>query len=265
MTAISGMSIKKIGEKLSIAGRLKSRPLCVYGTESVPEGAIKIASVDRCLAKAIFKASISDKSPPLYFGKGAIAGCCAGGIGWTGYGRMAPLLDYFISYGSKEFRNGEAEYLKASPEVVQRSKEAIGKVTPAGTYTVIRPCEDLDADPGVRSFICYGDGEQVRNLCGLIHFRSARPFDSVVAAWGPTCSTLLTYPAGLGEKSPGDSAYIGPVDPTGNCWFPENLMAIGIPINLAIGMCEDLDGSFVVKRPHVAYPEVRDELRGLQL
>jgi hypothetical protein len=198
---MAGISIKEIGEKITTAGRLKSKPLCVYGSDKIPEGGAPVTSIDRCLAKAIFSASMTEKPSPLYFGKGALAGCCAGGIGWTGYGRMAPLLDYFISYGTKEFRDGEAEFLKASPEVVQKSKEAVGTVTPAGTYTVIQACESLDNDPGVRSFICFGNGEQIRNLSGLIHFRSTDPFNSVSAAWGPTCATLLTYPAGLAEKA----------------------------------------------------------------
>jgi len=255
---MSGISIKEIGSRLSVAGRLRSKPLCVYGSGDIPDGAKPITSIDRCLAKAIFEASLQERSTPLYFGKGAIAGCCAGGIGWTGYGRMAPLLDYFISYGTKEFRNGEAEFLKASPEIVEKSKKAIGTVTSAGTYTVIRQCEDIDNDPGVRSFICFGDGEQIRNLCGLIHFRSVDPFNSVSAAWGPTCATLLTYPAGLAEKASKDTAYLGPIDPTGNCWFPEDHMALGIPMKLAIGIYEDLDSSFVIKRPQVAYPSTHE-------
>jgi hypothetical protein len=261
LTGMSELSIKNIGESIRIAGRLKSTPLCVYGSECVPEGAKPITSVDRCLAKAIFMASLSEKTLPLYFGKGALAGCCAGGIGWTGYGRMAPVLDYFISYGTKEFRNGEAEYLKASPETVKKSKEAIGTVTPPGTYTIIRSCDDLEADPGVRSIICFGNGEQIRNLSSLIHFRSADTFNAVSAAWGPTCATLLTYPAGLAEKASKDSAYLGPMDPTGNCWFPEDLMALGIPIKLAIGIYEDLDSSFVIKRPHIAYPDIKDNIK----
>ena len=257
---MAGISIKTIGEKLTVAGRLKAKPLCVYGSDKIPDGAVPITSVDRCLAKAIFNASMADKPALLYFGKGAISGCCPGGIGWTGYGRMAPMLDYFVSNGTPEFRNGEAEYLKASPEVVDKSKKAVGAVTPAGAYTVISPCDSLDSDPGVRSFICYGNGEQVRNLSGLIHYRSTDPFNSVSAAWGPTCATLLTYPAGLAEKASKNTAYMGPIDPTGNCWFPENFMALGIPMKLALGMCEDLDNSFVVKRPHVAYPEAHADV-----
>jgi hypothetical protein len=64
----------------------------------------------------------------------------------------------------------------------------------------------------------------------------------------------------MAEKAPAGSAYLGPMDPTGNKWFPENLMGIGIPVKLAVAMCEDLDGSFIIRRPHVAYPEVREDL-----
>jgi hypothetical protein len=174
---------------------------------------------------------------------------------------MAPLLDYFVSYGTKEFRNGEAEYLKASPEIVKKSKDALGTVTPLGTYTVIAPCDRIESDPGVKAIICFGNGEQIRNLASMVHYRSIDTFNAVRAAWGPTCATLLTYPAGVAEKAPLDSAYLGPTDPTGNRWFPEGWMALGIPIKLAISICEDLDNAFVTKRPHVAYPEVHESLQ----
>ncbi len=210
---ITNLSIKEIGEKLSIAGRLKFPPLCVYGSETVPEGGKPTTSVDRCLAKAVASASLCGNMPPLYFGKGAITGCCPGGIGWTGYGRIAPTIEFFVSTGSPTFRNGEAEYLKASPEIVRKSKEAVGTITPPGTYTVIRPCADLDEDPGVRSVLCFGDSEQIRNLCALIHVRSIDPFSPVLAAWGPTCASWITYPSGMAEKAPAGSAYLGPMDP----------------------------------------------------
>ena len=38
-------------------------------------------------------------------------------------------------------------------------------------------------------------------------------------------------------------------------------MALGIPLNIAIDMCNDLDDSFAVKRPEVAYPKNRDDVR----
>ncbi len=248
-------SIREIGQKIKVAGRLKANPLCVYGSETIPDKAVPITSVDRCLAKAIFTAAFKENTPPLYFGKGAIGGCCPGGIGWTGYGKMAPLIDYFISTGSKQFRNGEAEFLKASPEIVRESKKAVGDITPLGSYTVISPCEELVKNPDVKAIICFGNAEQIRNLCSLIHFRSINPFSAISCAWGPFCLTILTYPAGLAEKAPKDSAYIGPVDPTGNCWFPEDHMALGIPLKLAITACEDIDKSFITKRAHVAFPK----------
>lgn len=258
------LSPKEIGEKLAVAGRLSTKPLCIYGSENVPEGGKSMTSVDRCIARAILAASVCEDSsgtdaPPLYFGKNAIAGCCPGGIGWTGYGRLAPMLEYFVSCGTKEFRNGEAEYLKASPEIVRKSREAVGTVTPPGTYTVIQACGTLDHDPGVRAVVCFGNSEQIRNLCSLIHFRSTDPFNPVRAAWGPTCASWVSYPAGMAEKAPADAAYLGPMDPTGNKWFPEDYLGLGIPVKLAIAMCEDLDSSFITKRPEVAYPVVREK------
>ena len=38
-------------------------------------------------------------------------------------------------------------------------------------------------------------------------------------------------------------------------------MAMGIPIDIAIKMDEDLDESFIVKRPDVAYPKERCEIK----
>jgi len=258
--SMTSISIKDIGKALSLAGRLKHRPLCIYGSETAPEGGKPITSVDKCLAKAMVKASLCDEMAVLYFGRGAISGCCPGGVGWTGYGRMGPNLAFFVSTGTPAFRNGEAEYLKAGPDVVRASNDAVGTITPLGAYTVVRPCADLDGDPGVRSFLCFGTGEQIRNLCGLIHFRSVDPFYPVLAAWGPTCASWITYPTGMAEKAPSDSAYLGPMDPTGNEWFPKDLMSISIPVKLAKGMTEDLDSSFIIRRPHVAYPEAREDL-----
>lgn len=256
---IASLSISEIGEKIASAGRLKSKPLCVYGSETIPAGGKPVASADRCLAKAIASASLCDGAPPLYFGKGAISGCCPGGIGWTGYGRLAPMLEFFVSTGTPEFRGGAAEYLKASPGLFRQSREASGAITPPGAYTVIRRCADLDADPGIRSVLCFGNAEQIRNICALIHFGSADPFGPVRAAWGPTCASWITYPSGMAEKAPADSAYLGPMDPTGNRWFPEGLLGLGIPVKLAVQMCEDLEGSFIMKRPHVAYPDIRED------
>jgi hypothetical protein len=46
---------------------------------------------------------------------------------------------------------------------------------------------------------------------------------------------------GLAENAPKDSAYVGPTDPTGNPWLPQELVIMGIPIALAQQMTADLD------------------------
>jgi hypothetical protein len=255
------ISIKQIGEKIQTAARLKAKPLCVYGSETVPTGAVKISTLHRCLPRAIFTAANQKEPPILYFGKDAMAGCCPGGTGWTGYGKTAPMLKYFVSTGNPKYRNGEAEYLKANPRTVVESKEAMGKIKPLGTFTVVQACSDLTVDPGVKSVICFGNAEQIRNLCSLIHFRRVDPFCTVSAAWGPTCATLITYPAGLAEKTPSNMAYLGPTDPTGNTWFPEDFMALGIPLKLASDICDDADQSFITKRTAVAFPQNRETIR----
>ena len=45
---------EELGKKLTEAGRLKLRPLCVYGTDEIPEGAVPSYTVDRCVAKAVY-------------------------------------------------------------------------------------------------------------------------------------------------------------------------------------------------------------------
>ncbi len=48
------LNIQELGKKLTEAGRLKLRPLCVYGTDELPEGAVPSYTVDRCIAKAAY-------------------------------------------------------------------------------------------------------------------------------------------------------------------------------------------------------------------
>jgi hypothetical protein len=68
---------------------------------------------------------------------------------------------------------------------------------------------------------------------------------------------MITFPAGMAEKAPKDSAYIGPTDPTGNSWLPPDIMIMGIPIAVARQMAADLNDSFIIKRGTIAYPEKR--------
>ncbi len=258
---MTSMTIKEIGDKLTIAGRLKIRPLCVYGADKAPDNAVPMTDVDRCVAKAIMSTAVNPNTPPIYIGEGALEGCCAGGLAYFGFREPSPYIKYFVSTGSRRFMNGAAEFLRASPELVDRNRRAVGKIAPLGKNIIVRACADLDwEDPGVRSFLCFGAGEQIRNMCALVHFRSEDPFHSVIVPQGAACASFVTYATGMAANGPGDAVVIGPCDPTGNSWFPADQLSIAIPIEVARRMADDIDSSFITKRTQVAYPRRRTRL-----
>ena len=84
-----------MGKKLVGAGRLKLRPLCVYGTEDVPQGAVPSYTIDRCIAKAVYTAALFEKTPQMYIEAGHEQ-CCPGGIVWMGFSEPHPRLKYFV-------------------------------------------------------------------------------------------------------------------------------------------------------------------------
>ena len=252
-------SIKELGEALARAGRLTAKPLCIYGADEPPMGGIPIGKVHRCIPRAIMMVAVKDH-PPLYIGNEFLDGCCPGGQTWLGYVPISPGLKHFISFGSPTFRNGAAEYLKATPDLVEESWKQVGKITPLANVLVITTTEKAPEDAEVRSVLLFGNGEQVRNLCALNHFCTSDVYSSILMPWGPTCSTFISYPAGLAEKAPKDALFVGPVDPTSNEWFPPSMMAVAMPILTARRLVENLDASFIMKRPKVAYPEQRDAL-----
>ncbi|MFX1575204.1 MAG: hypothetical protein ACFFB0_20910 [Promethearchaeota archaeon] len=75
--------------------------------------------------------------------------------------------------------------------------------------------------------------------------------------WGPSCASFVTYPAGMVENGTKNSIIIGPTDPTGNYWFPENYLSMGLPFEIAKRMANDFESSFIVKRSEIAYPKKR--------
>jgi Uncharacterised ArCR, COG2043 len=257
---ISVNNIRNIGESIKRAGNLNTEPLAVYGSKEIPEDAVPICSIDRCVAKAIYDSAFDEEIPALYMGNDTRR-CCPGARTYFGYNKPGKFIKYFVSTGNEKFMNGTAEYLKASPEIVEAFLESIGEIKPLDGYMVIQRCKDLKEDIDIESIICFGKAEQIRNMSNLIHFRTTYPFDSISMPMGPTCATLVTYPARLADKTPKEMAFVGPVDPTGNKWFPEDYMAIGIPTSIAIKMAEDLEKSFIIKRPDVAYPKIRDEIK----
>lgn len=250
------LNVEELGKKLMEAGKLKLRPLCVYGTGEIPEGAVPSYKVDRCIAKAVYTSALFEETPPLYI-EAAHEQCCAGGMVWTGLAEPNPMLKYFVTVGTPEFRGGAAEHLKASPELFEESMKRAGKITPSGKYIVIGPCTDNVAPETVRAIILFAGSEQIRNLCGLAQFNSSDLFFKTVLPGGPTCATMLAFPAGMAENVPKGSAYVGPTDPTGNIWLPPDLMIMGIPTELAQQMASDLEESFICKRSKIAYPKDR--------
>ena len=248
--------IQELEKKLVIAGRLKLRPLCVYGADEIPLDAVPSHTIDRCIAKAIFTAARFDKMPAMYI-DASHEQCCTGGMVWMGFEEPNPKLKYFVTIGAPDFHGGAAEHLKATPELFEEQRKRVGKITPPGKYIVIGPfIDDIELNK-VRSVILFAGSEQIRNLCGLAQFNSSDPFYKTLIPAGATCSMMITFPAGMAENAPNDSAYVGPTDPTGNPWLPPELIIMGIPIALAQQMAADLDESFIGKRGRIAYPEKR--------
>ena len=252
------LSVSEIGSKLTQAGKLQTRPLCVYGSEAIPEGVAPSTSIGSCIAKVVVTLAFHAKTPPIYVASDMPETCCGGGLAHFGFTEFNPGIKYFVSTGWKGFRNGAAEFLRASPELVEENQKRMGKITPPGKYVVIRPCADLvDKDPGVRSVLCFGRAEQIRNMCSLVHFRSRDPFRQILVPQGASCASFVSYAAGMVENAPTDAVFVGPCDPTGNSWFPQDHLSLAIPVKIARRMAEDLESSFIIKRPSVAYPEHR--------
>ena len=111
-------------------------------------------------------------------------------------------------------------------------------------------------------YLVTGDLEFLRNHVvpglkelALVHFNRDDPFSPVIVPWGPSCSTFITYPAGMAERAPTRTAFMGPQDPTQNRTLPPGMMVIGIPAGVALEMAANLENSFVVKRSRVAFPD----------
>lgn len=257
------LTIKEIGIKLTQAGKLKTSPLCVFGSDTIPANATPIKKINRCIANAIFTLSVDKNLRAVYLGNESLEGCCPGGTAWLGYSSFFPMLKYFLSTGSADFRGGAAEFLIATPDLAEQQLKSIGKITPLDKYTIISRYDAMDIeDRDIQLILCFGISEQIRNLCSLAHFRPEGGFD-VQVPWGPSCASFITYPAGMAEKGPHNCIIIGPTDPTGNYWFPQNYLSMGLPLEVARNMANDLNDSFISKRPEIAYPEKRKSISNI--
>jgi hypothetical protein len=246
---------RETGSKLASAFRLATRPLAVYGSETLPAGIPPMAGINRCFAVSLYRMATGRELSAIYVSADSSEGCCMGGLYHTGYSPVPDDIKYFVSTGRKDVRGGAAEYLKASPDLVERCTAAAGPIHPPGKYLVVQACDALpDPMPAVRALCIFGNGEQIRNMAALIHFDRDDPFSPVIVPWGSSCSTFITFPAGLAGNTPRNTAFMGPQDPTQNHSLPPEMMALGIPAEMAVRMAGNLEASFVTRRPQVAFP-----------
>jgi hypothetical protein len=179
------LSIMQIGAFLAQAVNMKTWPLCVYGSDRIPENAVLSSSISECLASAIYQIADGRVTDPVYVGHepGQLFCRCIGGPAWFGYCGFDPRLPGLMSNGSMD-ENQTPKRLKANDAVARETYEAVGEIKSLGRYVVIRRCQDTATDPGVKCIICFGSGEQVRDLCALAHFGSSNTFGAISVPWG---------------------------------------------------------------------------------
>lgn len=237
------MEIEEIGRRIKDAVQLDNDPICVREAQEPPEGAVPLSDMHRCIAAAIFQLSRNGGSG--YVDQGSLSGCCPGGQAWLGFKDFAHHLKYFVSTGKPDFRGGTAEYLKDSPEGVERSIERLGEIRNTSECLVIQPCADGPDKESVKNIVVFAQTARVMNLCTLLYFGTSDPL-SVITPWGPMCTHIVTYPAGMVDRFR-QHAILGTVDPTVRDWFPSDHLSLGLPLSIAERMAEDVDQSFLKK------------------
>ena len=170
---------------------------------------------------------------------------------------LPPGLSFFISVGSPTYRSGAAEFLKRDPRITEESIARVGKITAPAKFIVIAPFEKKVENGRPMSVLCFGRAENIRNLIGLAAFGSGDTFGTCIAPWGPACASMITYASGMAENGPKGALVVGPSDPTVNEWLPPAMMTLSIPLAVAERMVADVEASFLMKRPKVAFPEKR--------
>jgi hypothetical protein len=248
------LSLEEICIKLKKAGHLETEPVFIFGSDSIPNNSVSSMTIKGCLANVIYDFASELKYSTIHFERDDDRRCCPGSQVWLGYKPLMPRLKYTLSTGKPEIRNGWSEFLIANPKLTEKRLNSIGKITPLGKYTIFSKDYSLKIDRShLKMILCIGNSRQIRNLCSLYYFRS-KDSRGIEMPWGPVCASFVSYPSGIIENGPTKNPIIGPTDPTGNKWFPENYMSIGIPFNIAHQMAIDADSSFINKHPKIAYP-----------
>jgi len=241
-------NIKEINEALTEAVDLDTELVCVYGSDHIPEKSLLVSSASSCLASAIYEMAKGNVSSPLYAAyepQGRICRCM-GGPAWFGYSPFDSKLMSLLASGSDELIGCSPKHLKENRNIAKNTICSIGKVKPLGRYVIMSCCNDIRDDREVRCIICFADGEQTRDLCALAHFGTDDVFGSISIPWGPSCATMITYPAGMAENAP-NALFIGPTDPSAREWLPKGCMILGIPIGIAKRMAKNANESFLAK------------------
>ena len=82
--------------------------------------------------------------------------------------RAYPMIKYFVSTGDPDFRNGMAEYLRATPEIADEAANNAGKISVPAQNLIFCPTDKLESlpleDSNVLAITFFGTAEQIRNL-----------------------------------------------------------------------------------------------------
>jgi hypothetical protein len=252
------MTATEVGARLTKAGRLELRPLCVYATDVPPKGVAEVLQIiptgHLCVGKASLLAAAGIASG-FHIERQTPKGICPGALGWLGLVELTPDAFDDLATGGPD-----AMFLKESPQCASRTMASMGKTTFPGAHLVVQATEETLPEARALSYLCFGSAEQVRNLCGLLHFGSNAPFGGIDAAWGSLCATFIAFPSGMTGGAPKETAFLGPTAPDGNPWFPRDLMAIAIPAGIAARMADQVDRSFVAHCVETTYPETKDPI-----
>jgi hypothetical protein len=229
--------------------------LCIYASDTIPAGVVRVSEVvktgHRCFTKALLLVA-AGKADGVYLGRDTMTGVCQGSLGWLGLVEFPEEVCDMLSKGGSH-----PMYLKESAESAVWTLKKMGKVHFPAKYLVMQACEKA-GDVTPLSYLCMGNAEQVRNLCGLVHFGSDSPFGQIDAAWGSFCATFVSYSAGMAQGAPKDTAFIGPMGPDGNTLLLPDMMALGLPAKMAARMAEDVEKSFAIRCPETTWPAKRD-------
>jgi len=255
-------SIKSINEKLVKTGRLTYRIIGVYGADAKPASAVTTAKVitrgGPCLAKALFKMAGQKGVRAVYVSEDAAKESCFGAMAWFGFVGFPPRVENMFS---SEAPVSGSMCIKRTTELARATLDDMGQFTPAGRYVVMQALDDMDEDPkDMRSILCFGKAEQIRNLGALVHFGERKAFTPIMAPWGSGCANFVAFPAGMASGAPKDTAFVSPFVPEGNKWFPADMLALGIPIDMARRMADGYEASFAVRKPEITYPEKKEAL-----